>query len=70
MTYMITSMPTLLSFDRGEAQTYTKVTDPKLMGDREWLKEWIRTEAGRGGSGGAGLNAGGGIFGGLWGNSK
>jgi thiol-disulfide isomerase/thioredoxin len=68
MTYMITSIPTLLSFERGEAQTYTKVTDPKLMRDREWLKEWIRTEAGRGG--GAGLNAGGGIFGGLWGNSK
>jgi thiol-disulfide isomerase/thioredoxin len=68
MTYMIMSIPTLLSFERGEAQTYTKVTDPKLMRDREWLKEWIRTEAGRGG--GAGLNAGGGIFGGLWGNSK
>jgi thiol-disulfide isomerase/thioredoxin len=68
MTYNIRSIPTLLSFERGEAQTYTKVTDPKLMRDREWLKEWIRTEAGRGG--GAGLNAGGGIFGGLWGNSK
>jgi len=24
MTYMITSMPTLLGFDRGEAQTTTK----------------------------------------------
>jgi thiol-disulfide isomerase/thioredoxin len=69
MTYMITSMPTLLSFDRGEAQTFTKVTDPKLMRDREWLKEWIRTEASRGGSGGAGLNTSSGIFGGLWGNS-
>jgi thiol-disulfide isomerase/thioredoxin len=68
MTYNIRSIPTLLSFERGEAQTYTKVTDPKLMRDREWLKEWIRTEAGRGG--GAGLNAGEGIFGGLWGNSK
>ncbi|PMD25679.1 hypothetical protein NA56DRAFT_698745 [Hyaloscypha hepaticicola] len=70
MTYMITSMPTLLSFDRAEAQTGTKVTDPKLMRDREWLKEWIRTEARRGGSGGAGLNAGGGLFGGLFGNTK
>lgn len=68
MTYNIRSIPTLLSFERGEAQTYAKVTDPKLMRDREWLKEWIRTEAGR--SGGAGLNAGEGIFGGLWGNSK
>jgi hypothetical protein len=55
----------VLSFDRGEAQTSTKVTDPKLMRGRE---EWIRTEAGRGGD--AGLNAGGGIFGRLWENSK
>jgi thiol-disulfide isomerase/thioredoxin len=70
MTYMITSMPTLLSFDRGEAQTGTKVTDSKLMRDREWLWEWIRTEARRGGNGGAGLNAGGGLFGGLFGNTK
>jgi hypothetical protein len=54
-----------LSFDRGEAQTHTKVTDPKSMRGRE---EWIRTEAGRGGD--AGLNAGGGIFGRLWENSK
>ena len=52
LTYMISSMPTLLSFDRGEAQIATKVTDPKLMKDREWLKEWIRTEARRRGSGG------------------
>jgi hypothetical protein len=70
ITYMITSLPTLLSFDRGEAQTGTKVIDSKLMRDREWLKEWIRTEARRGGDGGAGLNAGSGLFGGLWGNPK
>jgi hypothetical protein len=70
MTYMITSMPTLLSFDRGEAQTRTKVTDPRLMSDREWLKEWIRTEARRGGNGGAGGNIGGGLFGGLFGSTK
>jgi hypothetical protein len=70
MTYMITSLPTLLSFDRGEAKSGTKVTDPKLMRDREWLKEWIRTEASRGGNGGAGLNAGGGLFGGLFGNTR
>lgn len=67
MTCMITSMPTLLSFDRGEAQTGTKVTDPKLIKDREWLKEWIRTEARRRGNGGAGGN---GLFGGLFGNMK
>jgi len=70
MTYMITSMPTLLSFDRGEAQTGTKITDPKLMKDREWLEEWIRTEARRRGNGGAGGNSDGGLFGGLFGSLK
>jgi len=70
MTYMITSMPTLLSFDRGEAQTGTKVTDPKNMKDIEWLKEWIRTEARRGGNGGDGGDRGEigrSMFGGLFG---
>lgn len=72
MTYMITSMPTLLSFDRGEAQTKTKVTDPGQMGDREWLKEWIRTEARRRGDGGGGGGGtfGKGLFGGLFGNMR
>lgn len=59
MTYMITSIPTLLSFDGGEAMTQTKVVDAKRLRDRAWLEEWIRTEAkrhgGRGGGGGAGL---------------
>jgi len=71
MTYMITSMPTLLSFDRGEAQIGTKVTDPKQMKDKEWLKEWIRTEARRRGNGGSGGGSiGPAIFGGLFGNSR
>ena len=73
MDYMITSLPTLLSFDRGEAQIVTKVTDPKVLKDREWLKEWIRTEARRRGSGGGGGGGGslaGGLFGGLFGNSR
>lgn len=70
MRYMITSMPTLLSFDRGEAQMKTRAMDPKLMKDREWLKEWIRTEARRRGDGGAGGGGGGGLFGGLFGSSK
>lgn len=71
MTYMISSMPTLLSFDRGEAQTGTKVTDPKKMKDKEWLKEWIRNEAKRQGGGGAGSGTFGvGLFGGLFGNNK
>jgi len=69
MTYMITSMPTLLSFDRGEAQITTKVTDPRLLRDRLWLKEWIKTEARRKGEGGGGGD-GGGLFGGLFGKLR
>ncbi|CZT46571.1 uncharacterized protein RSE6_07017 [Rhynchosporium secalis] len=65
MTYMITSMPTLLSFDRGEAQVGTKITDPKQMTDVEGLKEWIRNEAKRAGTGGGA--GGSGLFGGLFG---
>jgi len=66
MRYMITSMPTLLAFDRGEAQMGTKVVDPKLMGNREMLGEWIRNEARRRGDGGDG-GGGGGLLGGLFG---
>jgi len=66
MTYMITSIPTLLSFDGGEAQTATKLSDARKLADREFLKEWIRTEARRhGGRGGGG--GGSSIFGGLFG---
>lgn len=61
--YMITTVPTLLSFDGGEAQVATKVTDPERMLDRQWLEEWIWTEArrrgGRGGGGSWGLWFGG-----------
>ncbi|RDW64252.1 hypothetical protein BP5796_10754 [Coleophoma crateriformis] len=70
MTYMITSMPTLLSFDRGEPQTDTKVTDPRKLKDREWLKEWIRTEARRRGGGGGGASPAKGLFGGLFGGDS
>ncbi|WAO86782.1 Thioredoxin domain-containing protein [Fusarium falciforme] len=67
MTYMITSIPTLLSFDGGEAQTATKLADARKLSDKEFLKEWIRTEAkrhgGRGGGGGGASSAFGGLFG-------
>ncbi|KAL3955099.1 hypothetical protein ACCO45_010662 [Purpureocillium lilacinum] len=57
MTYMITSVPTLLSFDAGEPQTATRVTDGRKLADRQFLEEWIRNEArrhgGRGGAAGA-----------------
>ncbi|KAH7185562.1 uncharacterized protein B0J16DRAFT_342010 [Fusarium flagelliforme] len=68
MTYMITSIPTLLSFDGGEAQTATKLSDARKLADQEFLKEWIRTEARRhGGRGGGG--GGSSLFGGLFGKS-
>ncbi|KAM0322687.1 hypothetical protein ACHAQA_009278 [Verticillium albo-atrum] len=75
MTYMITSVPTLLSFDAQEAQVQTKVQDARKMADRQFLEEWIRTEARRhggrgGGSGSAGQDGGKGSFGGLFGNWK
>ncbi|KAI9834581.1 MAG: hypothetical protein M1819_002957 [Sarea resinae] len=59
MRYMITSIPTLLSFSRQEAQLATKVTSVEDMKNPKFLKEWIENEAKRGGTGGAG----GGLFG-------
>ncbi|KAG6367214.1 hypothetical protein INS49_001399 [Diaporthe citri] len=69
LTYMISSVPTLMSFDAGEAQVETKVADGNRLKDRRFLEEWIRTEARRhGGRGGGG--GGGPIFGGLFGSFK
>ncbi|KAF4968946.1 hypothetical protein FSARC_3710 [Fusarium sarcochroum] len=69
MTYMITSIPTLLSFDGGEAQTTTKLADARKLADREFLKEWIQNEARRhGGRGGGGGGGGSSVFGGLFGS--
>ena len=68
MTYMITSIPTLLSFDAGEAQIQTKVTDATKLADRSFLEEWIRTEARR--RGGRSGGGGSGILGGLFGSWK
>lgn len=72
LTHMISSVPTLMSFDAGEAQVETKVGDGNRLKDRRFLKEWIRTEAKRhGGRGGGGGGSGGGsIFGGLFGSFK
>ncbi|KAH8196575.1 hypothetical protein TruAng_009269 [Truncatella angustata] len=65
--YMITAIPTLLSFDAGEAQTDTRTADARKLADRAWLEEWIRNEARRhGGRGGGGK----GLFGGLFGSLK
>ncbi|TQV93060.1 hypothetical protein V2A60_003628 [Cordyceps javanica] len=64
MTYMITSIPTLLSFDAGEAQTTTKITDARRMADREFLTQWIQNEARRHGGRGGGASAP--SFGGLF----
>ncbi|KAH7304925.1 hypothetical protein B0I35DRAFT_484119 [Stachybotrys elegans] len=69
LTYMINSLPTLLSFDAGEAQTETKVADARKLADREFLVEWIRTEARRHGGRGGG-SSGAPLFGGLFGRGK
>ena len=53
-------MPTLLAFDRQEAQLETKVTNVQDMTNRRFLIDWIETEAKRHGEGGAG---GGGLSG-------
>lgn len=67
-TYMITSIPTLLSFDAGEAQVQTKLADARKMSDRAFLEEWIRTEARRHGDRGGGGGGLGTLFGGLFGS--
>ena len=47
-------MPTLLAFDRQEAQLETRVTDVEKLKNKEFLINWIETEAKRHGGGGAG----------------
>jgi hypothetical protein len=59
LTYMINSVPTLLSFDAGEAQVQTKVTDGRQLADRKFLEEWIKNEARRHGNRGSGGPGGG-----------
>lgn len=75
LTYMINSVPTLLSFDAQEAQTQTKVSDARQLADKKFLEEWIRTEARRHGNrGGGGTSSLSGtvssLFGGLFGGKS
>jgi hypothetical protein len=57
MRYMITSLPTLVTFDRGEIIIDTKVTDVSKLKDETFLIHWIENESrrrGEGTSGGSG----------------
>jgi len=63
----ITTMPTLLAFDRQEAQLETRITKVEEMSNKKFLTEWIEREARRRGDGGAGGGTGGSIFSGLFG---
>ncbi|KAK3363675.1 hypothetical protein B0T25DRAFT_52535 [Lasiosphaeria hispida] len=73
LTYVINSLPTLLSFDAQEAQVETKVTNGRQLSDRKFLENWIRTEAkrhGDRGGGGPGIGNPLHIFSGLFSNSN
>ncbi|KAJ4335266.1 hypothetical protein N0V95_008951 [Ascochyta clinopodiicola] len=61
ITYRISSMPTLLAFSRQEAQFDTVLRRPEDMKNKDFLREWLLTEARRGGRKGGG--GGGGLFG-------
>ncbi|KAF2180070.1 hypothetical protein K469DRAFT_640344 [Zopfia rhizophila CBS 207.26] len=63
--YMITSMPTLLAFSRQEAQLETKLTRPEQLKNKEFVRQWLETEARRGGRTGG---SGGSMFGGWFGS--
>ncbi|KAI1431315.1 hypothetical protein GGR50DRAFT_698153 [Xylaria sp. CBS 124048] len=61
MTYAITTVPTLISFDAGGAPAVgSRVTDGRRLADRAFLEEWIREEARRGNGGGSGGGGSGG----------
>jgi hypothetical protein len=61
--YSITSTPTLLSFDAGEARRSTRVMDARKLADRQFLVDWICNEAKQHGGGVGGGSA---SFGGLF----
>lgn len=67
MQYMISSLPTLVTFDRGEVVIESKVVDAAKLKSEQFLRGWIEREAARKGEGSSG---GGGFFGGMFGNSK
>lgn len=64
--FVVTSVPTLVSFSAGEMQGATRVTDVAKLKDARFLREWIEAESRRGGGGGAGGSKS--IFGGLFGS--
>lgn len=67
--YMITGIPTLLSFSRQEAQLQTRLTNVNEMRDKAALRQWLEEEAGRGAAGGKGGSSSlGALFG--WGNKS
>jgi thiol-disulfide isomerase/thioredoxin len=66
MQYMITSIPSLFSFDAQDVRSHTKVVDAKKLTDRLFLEEWIRNEARQYGNRSGGDNAR--LFGGLFGS--
>jgi hypothetical protein len=73
MQYMITRMPTLFTFDRGEVMEQSRTKDVTKMKDKEWLKACIEREArgrGEGTGGGGGGVIGSGLFGGLFGDRR
>jgi hypothetical protein len=71
LTYMINSIPTLLSFDSGEVQTQTRISDGRKLSDKLFLEEWLRTEARRRGDrGGRRRRVSGDLLNGLFGRHK
>lgn len=53
--YVISSVPTVMSFDAQGPRMSTRLMDPGKMTDEEFLAEWIREEARTIGGGGMGF---------------
>lgn len=65
MDFIISSLPTLVVFDRGEV--VERETDVRNMSNEQWLRDWIERQARRHGEGTGGGGTGQGLFGGLFG---